>query len=77
LSDTDPSQSIIGNSIPEDDCQAVIIMCTSYLATKHKTLKIQGHIGHLTVIAMIDSGSIHSFIHPTIVQSLSLPVSYC
>jgi Retroviral aspartyl protease len=54
--------------------QALNSMCASQLASLHRTLKFQGQIGNLTIIAMIDSGSSHSFIHPSIVQLLSLLV---
>jgi Retroviral aspartyl protease len=50
-------------------------MCASQLQSKHKTLKFQGQIGQLAVMAMIDSGSTHSFINPTIVQILDLPTT--
>jgi hypothetical protein len=45
-----------------DNTQGLITMCASQLQSKHKTLKFQGQIGQLAVLAMIDSGSTHSFI---------------
>jgi Aspartyl protease len=58
-----------------DNTQGLITMCASQLQSKHKTLKFQGQIGQLAVLAMIDSGSTHSFINPTIVQILDLPTT--
>jgi Retroviral aspartyl protease len=59
---------------PPDD-QALITMCSSQMGSKHTTLKFKGQIGTLNVIAMLDSGSTHSFISPTIVQIMNLPLT--
>jgi hypothetical protein len=57
----------------DSDNHAMIWMCASHNSIKHKTLKFQEKIGKLAIIAMVDSGSTHSFINPTIVHALSLP----
>jgi Retroviral aspartyl protease len=50
------------------------LMNEQALNSLHRTLKFQGQIGNLAIITMIDSGSSHSFIHPSFVQLLSLSV---
>jgi hypothetical protein len=52
---------------------AIITLCASDITTNHSTLKFQGKIGSLDIIAMVDSGSTHSFSHPSIVHLLHLP----
>jgi Retroviral aspartyl protease len=54
--------------------QALITLCTSSTTSKHRTLKFQGSINHLAILAIIYSGSTHSFINPNIVQKLSLAI---
>jgi Retroviral aspartyl protease len=52
-------------------------MCTSSTLEEHKTFKFKGKIEHIDIIAMVDSGSTHSFINPSIVHTLSIPtISY-
>jgi RNase H-like domain found in reverse transcriptase/Aspartyl protease len=48
-------------------------MCTFSSLQKHKTSKFKGKIKHIDIIAMVDSGSTHSFINPSIVHTLSIP----
>ncbi|KAJ4798340.1 polyprotein [Rhynchospora pubera] len=58
---------------PEE--QAVITMCSPSSVLNHKTLKYKGFIGPIPICALVDSGSTHSFINPTIVHQLNLPTS--
>jgi Retroviral aspartyl protease len=53
---------------------AIITLCV-VAPPNHNTLLFQGTIQNLDIIAMIDSGSTYSFIHPSIVNSLELPTS--
>jgi Retroviral aspartyl protease/Reverse transcriptase (RNA-dependent DNA polymerase) len=72
----DPTVDVNGHFSADDELledQAIITMCASQFSSNHKTIKLQGHIRHLEITAMVDSGSTHSFIHPSIVQLLSLP----
>jgi Retroviral aspartyl protease len=62
----------ISGTTPSDD-PAIITMCTSQLLSTNKTLKFKGQIGSLAILAMLDSGSTHSFIHLSIVRRLNLP----
>jgi Retroviral aspartyl protease/Ty3 transposon capsid-like protein len=77
LSDLDNSPT--ADSLPPDSSNsnlmepAVITMCAADSFTKHRTFKVQGQIGTLTIIVMVDSDITHSFISPTIVNALSLP----
>jgi Retroviral aspartyl protease len=61
-----PSEHIIG------DDSVLIIMCTVATSSPHKRFKFKAQIGQIDIIAIIDSGSTHSFINPLIVQALSL-----
>jgi Retroviral aspartyl protease len=58
----------------EPDSTGVITMCSS-ISPQHSTLKFKGKIESLDVIALVDSGSTHSFINPTIVHALSLTLT--
>ncbi|KAJ1700090.1 hypothetical protein LUZ63_008602 [Rhynchospora breviuscula] len=49
-----------------------ISMCTPHDCPGSQTLKFKGYIQHKPVIALLDSGSTHSFIHPSIVSCLQL-----
>lgn len=55
--------------------QAMITMCSSSNLNHHQTLKIKGHLGTIPIIALIDSGSTHSYIKPDLVNLLSLPTT--
>ena len=51
---------------PQDE-HAMITVCD----TSHsRTLKFKGYIGQIPVIALMDSGSTHSFVSPTIINNL-------
>ncbi|KAJ4817704.1 polyprotein [Rhynchospora pubera] len=50
-------------------------MCSPSSVLNHKTLKYKGLIGPIPICALVDSGSTHSFINPSIVQQLALPTS--
>jgi Retroviral aspartyl protease len=54
---------------------AVITLCAATPSPNHSTLLFQGKIQNLDIIAMIDNGSTHSFIHPSIINSLHLQTS--
>jgi Retroviral aspartyl protease len=58
-----------------EENSALITMCTSNSSSKHSTFKFKGQIDHIAIIAVVDSGSIHSFINPDIVHNLSIPTS--
>ncbi|KAJ3702738.1 hypothetical protein LUZ61_006443 [Rhynchospora tenuis] len=47
---------------------ADISMCSPHGAAGSKTLKFKGFVQQLPILALIDSGSTNSFIHPSIVQ---------
>jgi Aspartyl protease len=60
------------NTDSHSNDNALISRCSSPISAVHKTLKFQGQIGNVDMIAMLDSGSTHSFINPSLVQSLAL-----
>ncbi|KAJ4802668.1 polyprotein [Rhynchospora pubera] len=51
---------------------ADISLCSPHGQTSSQTLKFKGMIHHLPVMALLDSGSTHSFIHPSVVDLLQL-----
>ncbi|KAJ3706667.1 hypothetical protein LUZ61_010372 [Rhynchospora tenuis] len=53
--------------------QANISMCSSQGMEGTQTLKFKGVIKQLPILALIDSGSTHSFIHPSVVHLIELP----
>ncbi|KAJ3704033.1 hypothetical protein LUZ61_007738 [Rhynchospora tenuis] len=50
-----------------------ISMCTPQDCPESQSLKFRGYIQHKPIIALLDSGGTHSFIHPSIVNSVQLP----
>jgi Retroviral aspartyl protease len=54
---------------------AIITICASNNTTNHNTLQFKGQVGSIDIITMVDSGSTHSFINPSIIQLLSLPIT--
>ncbi|KAJ4795033.1 polyprotein [Rhynchospora pubera] len=56
--------------------QADISMCTPQGPNASQSLKFKGAVQNVSIIALIDSGSTHSFIHPSVVSLTQLqPVS--
>ncbi|KAJ3701854.1 hypothetical protein LUZ61_005559 [Rhynchospora tenuis] len=53
--------------------QANISVCTPHGQSNSQTLKFKGFIQKLPILALIDSGSTHSFIHPSIVHLNKVP----
>ncbi|KAJ1692442.1 hypothetical protein LUZ63_009140 [Rhynchospora breviuscula] len=53
--------------------QADISMCSPMGGPNSHTLKFKGFIQQTPILALIDSGSTHSFIHPSIVQLNAVP----
>ncbi|KAJ3701343.1 hypothetical protein LUZ61_005048 [Rhynchospora tenuis] len=53
--------------------QADISMCLPQGVSNSQTLKFKGFIHQIPILALIDSGSTHSFIHPSIVQMNNVP----
>ncbi|KAJ3709255.1 hypothetical protein LUZ61_012960 [Rhynchospora tenuis] len=53
--------------------QADISMCSPQGMEGTQTLKFKGVIKQLPILALIDSGSTHSFIHPSVVHLIELP----
>ncbi|KAJ3686458.1 hypothetical protein LUZ61_015622 [Rhynchospora tenuis] len=51
---------------------ADISMCTPHNQPDSQSLKFKGYIQNTPILALIDSGSTHSFIHPSIVSLLNL-----
>lgn len=41
----------------------------------HRTMKLEGSIGQFPIKAMLDSGSTHCFLNPSIAQQLNLPLT--
>jgi Ty3 transposon capsid-like protein len=73
LDDIVYTDSLLDDNTQTTIDQPLITMCTSSIPFLHKTLKFQGQIRETAIIAMLDSGSSHSFINPSLVASLSLP----
>ncbi|KAJ3708075.1 hypothetical protein LUZ61_011780 [Rhynchospora tenuis] len=57
-----------------DEEHAIITMCTPP-SIYHSTLKYKGHIHTIPICALVDSGSTHSFLSPSIAHTLSLKIS--
>ncbi|KAJ1694535.1 hypothetical protein LUZ63_011233 [Rhynchospora breviuscula] len=53
--------------------QADISMCSPQGMPGSQTLKFKGFVQQIPILALIDSGSTHSFIHPSIVHLNSIP----
>ncbi|KAJ4745598.1 polyprotein [Rhynchospora pubera] len=53
--------------------QANISLCTPHGQAGSQTLKFKGFINQLPILALLDSGSTHSFIHPSIVHLNKVP----
>jgi Retroviral aspartyl protease len=80
LSDIDSdSDDLNSGSVPNDidPDLATITLCASYINSNHKPSKLTCVIQGVSLMIMIDSGSTHSFINPTIVHNLSLPTITC
>ncbi|KAJ1694545.1 hypothetical protein LUZ63_011243 [Rhynchospora breviuscula] len=54
--------------------QAIISMHTDKERSKLTSMKFKGQIEHISICALLDSGSTHSFINPEIIKELQLPV---
>jgi Retroviral aspartyl protease/Ty3 transposon capsid-like protein len=52
---------------------ATITLCDAASHSNHNTLLFQGKIQLLDIIAMVDSGSTHSFINPFLLDLLTIP----
>ncbi|KAJ4807408.1 polyprotein [Rhynchospora pubera] len=50
-----------------------ISMCTPQEMSGSQTLKFKGFIQNIPILVLIDSGSTHSFIHPSLVQLNNVP----
>ncbi|KAJ3707739.1 hypothetical protein LUZ61_011444 [Rhynchospora tenuis] len=61
------------NLVIDDYVHADISMCTPQDPTDTHSLRFKGYVQHTPIIALLDSGSTHSFIHPTIISLLQLP----
>ncbi|KAJ4753430.1 polyprotein [Rhynchospora pubera] len=56
--------------------QAIISMHSNKEKSKLSSMKFKGQIGHISICALLDSGSTHSFINPEIIKELQLPVKH-
>ncbi|KAJ4745876.1 polyprotein [Rhynchospora pubera] len=54
--------------------QADIFMCAPQGMPGSQTLKFKGFVQQISILALIDSGSTHSFIHPSIVHLNTIPI---
>ncbi|KAJ3691747.1 hypothetical protein LUZ61_020911 [Rhynchospora tenuis] len=61
------------NNLSEIECEhADISMCTPQDQLGSQSLKFKGYVQQTPIMALLDSGSTHSFIHPSITQVLQL-----
>ncbi|KAJ4817820.1 polyprotein [Rhynchospora pubera] len=58
-----------------DMLQAVISFFSAKDTKKVKNMKLKGYVGNKPVLALIDSGSTHSFVNPDVLHSQSIQVS--
>ncbi|KAJ3689885.1 hypothetical protein LUZ61_019049 [Rhynchospora tenuis] len=75
--DTDQEDTVlIGNtsaqSVPD---QAVITMCTDQMQSSLQTLQFQGEFDSTPICVLIDTGSTHSFLNPSLVDTGKWTVS--
>ncbi|KAJ3704876.1 hypothetical protein LUZ61_008581 [Rhynchospora tenuis] len=54
---------------------AVITMCTDHKSSKFQTLKFKGTLDDTPICVLIDTGSTHSFVNPTLIDYDKWPVS--
>ncbi|KAJ4812719.1 polyprotein [Rhynchospora pubera] len=55
---------------------AVITMCSDQSASKLQTLKFKGDFDHIPICVLIDTGSTHSFVNPSLIDTERWPVSH-
>ncbi|KAJ4780790.1 polyprotein [Rhynchospora pubera] len=68
------AEPIIDDTYTEEGYEhADISMCSPHDKHNSQTLKFKGVIQQLPIMALIDSGSTHSFLHPAVVTLLQLP----
>ncbi|KAJ3703306.1 hypothetical protein LUZ61_007011 [Rhynchospora tenuis] len=82
-SDFDEAEQIMGSEddnytqLPELETasyeQVDISMCSPQGLSGSQTLKFKGFVHQISVLVLIDSGSTHSFIHPSIVHINNIP----
>jgi Retroviral aspartyl protease len=77
-SDNEDGNQLQSHTIPEPNVEpATLTLCTSISSSNHKTIKLLGLMKDIPVMVLIDKGSTHSFINPTLVINFSLPTSSC
>ncbi|KAJ4807690.1 polyprotein [Rhynchospora pubera] len=79
LADSEEEEVMLPDNIDNDDAQyeqADISLCMPQEQPNTQYLRFKGYVNTTPIIALIDSGSTHSFIHPSIVKLLQLtPIS--